>query len=764
MQALPLPPDRFRLALQAESNRPVFLSDEDIRGGWKKLLPELAGVLPEPYPVYDPQEERVLQWGYPVALSDGLRRVNSQLGALIDRETRFRLEVEGADQRAVTAARERWSASIRMLLGNALLNDYGRGFVEILLLLISAQIQSVLRGVPRMVRQLRGTSVDGEKLKFQLAARLCSMVVRAFSMAADEFRSLVDSPARPEASPLMGLLFRDPLLLVDASPSEVPERLGAMLAGRFEGKVEELLKAAVAAEVQLKELLRERREIRGLLEEACPGEVEARSFRLLQPGLLRMLEASGLLLSLGLSREQAHLLRLLGLHLKAVEIVARLRKIILPIARDEGGRMVLLRNRRDIEVAASTRPLDFTMKGIVETTVFRFGLIYDLRDFSEVMEEIRKQGRQAEESALQFMYIFQEKTQGIARRRRLRFEKFLGDGAFLTSRRASRALTAALEIQAVYTELRDRGFPFSKGMRVAINAGHYHLLPMRSSSSGRPEYEFFGHSIVELARLSTGKSTREVQQFAQMLIGRGYDAARVEDFLRPLMEVRGERSDGIKRPFPAYLDPHGELINEGIVLSFNFIGELEEELGPIRLAVGSYDALRWLVLDLNENISVGLRFLGTARLKGLEPMELVEAVRWTHQEAEVLEEKKDLKTLLRRLSRGNSGGARADTASLPENLVVATYRDDRRKRNWILGQYRHSDGVLLHALKIPLEIPEAEAQRPVETWLFENRVELAKIYEALLRENSGRAIPISRFKSMNDAVTCFLAAPHRSLS
>jgi len=748
--------------LHADPSPPFFLSEEDVRGNWETLLPELASVLPEPYPVYDSTEERVVQWGYPIAMTEMLRKINAQLNGLVDREVRYRLEVEGADQRAVTTARELWSTSITKLFENAQLNDYGRGFVEILLLLISAQIQTALRTVPGAVRRLRGNSVDGDKLRIQLGIRLGAMVIRAFSMAADELRSLIDSPARREGSPLLGLLFRDPLLLVESSLPESSERLANLLPGRFDGKIQELIATAHAAETPMSKLLLDRRDIRGMLEEACPCELDMKSFSLLQPCLLKMLEASTLLRKFGMSREQAHQLKAVGLHLKAVELVARLRRVLLPIVRSEDGILSLLRNRKSLPIAASTRPLDFTMQGVVETSVFRFGVIYDLRDFSEVMEEIRKHGRQFEESALQFMYVFQGKTEKIARRRRLRFEKFLGDGAFLTSRRARRALAAALEIQAVYTDLRDRGFPFSKGMRVALNAGLYHLLPMRTSSSGRPEYEFFGHGIVELARLSTGKSTREVHEVAQMLMGRGYDPESVEEFLRPLMEVRGEQTEEIQRPFPAYLDPHGELINEGIALSFDFIEELEKELGPTELSEGKYDHLHWLVLELlDEGLTVGLRFIGTARLKGLEPMELIEAIRWTGGETVMLEQKVGLKSLLRRFSRGNSADPQSGNSSVPENLVVATYREKSGKRAWIMGQYRKSDGVLLHALKIPLEVPHEDADDSLEAWLFENRADLAKMYEVLLRSTSGRAIPISKLNSMNDAITCFLAAPHR---
>lgn len=740
----------------------MYLSAGDLRGRWRKLLPELAADLPEPHPVFDPSEEKILYWAFPVALTQSFHRLKSQLVELVDRELRFRLRLEGADRRAVTQGRETWFHSVEGLLENALLNDYGRGFVEILLLLLSAQIQGVLTKAPKTARRLSGAAMDGEKLQIQLATRFGALVIRASSAAADHLRAISDSPARREGSPLLGLLFRDPMLLVQTFPPVLSPGLATLMPGRFEGKLPEILDAGLRGAPMLEELLSQRQDLCGAFEQACEGDLRMGPSLLLQPCLLEMLGASGLLARLGVSASDALRLKALGLHLKASEMAAWLRRIILPLVAEESGDWAVIQNRRKVPVAASTRPLDFTKQGVVETTVFRFGLIYDLRDFSEIMEGVRKQGRPAEEAALQFMYIFQGKTEEIARRHRLRFEKFLGDGAFLSSRRAVRALAAAAEIQASYIDLKKRGFPFSKGMRVALNAGEYQLLPMRSSSSGRLEYEFFGHGIVELARLTTGKSTREIHEVAQMLIGRGYDPELVEDFLRPLMEIRGEHGTLPTRKFSAYLDAHGELINEGIVLTVPFVLELERELGSIQFSLGSLDHARWVVLKLDGKIRIALRFLGTARLKGLDSTELLEAMVWGEEPTQALETKGSLVDLLRRMGRPEGAEDKIRTADIPENLIVAYYRGTTGKRHWILGHFRKSDAMVLHALEIPIKIPQGEGEHPVELWLFENRAELAKMYEVIRRDTSGRAVPLSEIMELPDASASYLSSPHKT--
>ena len=156
------------------------------------------------------------------------------------------------------------------------------------------------------------------------------------------------------------------------------------------------------------------------------------------------------------------------------------------------------------------------------------------------------------------MYIFQARLEEICRRRRLVFEKFLGDGAFYSSRRAMRMIAAACEIQRAYDDLRHGGFPFDQGIRMAVNYSTYRLLPMAKPETGPARFEFFGHGIVELARLTTGKSTREVDEIAEFLIHSGYDTGPVEEFLRPLAAARSGLRSAPGRTYSAWLDDHGE--------------------------------------------------------------------------------------------------------------------------------------------------------------------------------------------------------------
>ena len=116
----------------------------------------------------------------------------------------------------------------------------------------------------------------------------------------------------------------------------------------------------------------------------------------------------------------------------------------------------------------------------------------------KIVRTVAKTGQKKEFSTYRQMLLFQKKLSSITDRHVLQFEKFLGDGAFYTTRRAIRLVYAAVEIQRFYSEMRRKGFAFDRGLRVALNYGYYRLLPLKGSpDSVEHVIEFYGPGIVE---------------------------------------------------------------------------------------------------------------------------------------------------------------------------------------------------------------------------------------------------------------------------
>jgi hypothetical protein len=325
--------------------------------------------------------------------------------------------------------------------------------------------------------------------------------------------------------------------------------------------------------------------------------------------------------------------------------------------------------------ARAIRPMNFGRRGVVEPTVYRYGLVYDITSFTETLGEIVRGGKDEEQLSYRQMLDFQRELADITRRYGLQFEKFLGDGAFYTSRRATRSLQAGIEIQRFYAAARRNGFAFNKGMRIALNYGYYRLLPMQVSADGTQIMEFYGPGIVELSRLTTGKATKELEDIQHLLLAHGYDQSDVYKFFAPLSHSvdRAENAQH-EREFYAYVNENGHLINEGIVASIPFLRQLSSELVEDAQKMYRLRAPWHVYLGFpatgDHGGYIGVRLLGSVSLKGIGEQEIAEVVWLSADDADIslIDDPKPLLQLLHQ-ERHRSAARNADAAAYSDTEI-----------------------------------------------------------------------------------------------
>jgi hypothetical protein len=318
-------------------------------------------------------------------------------------------------------------------------------------------------------------------------------------------------------------------------------------------------------------------------------------------------------------------------------IVYYLRRSLVWMKKTEDGDTVSDEGSRQVVYSRSIRPMNFGRRGVVEPIVFRFGLVYDITAFAQTLGEIARGGAEEEQVSYQQMVEFQRDLADITQQHSLQFEKFLGDGAFYTSRRAAATLHAALHIQRFYAAARRDGFAFNRGLRIGINYGYYRLLPMRIAADGSEIKEFYGPGIVELSRLTTGKTTKDVEDFQQFLLSHGYDNSDVYRFFAPLSQSITRNAPDTSREFYAYINENGHLINEGIVVSIPFLEQLSQDLasGGARIYRLRTKSGVYLGFPSDTQGYVAVRILGAVSLKGMEETEVGEVHHFTHEDADV---------------------------------------------------------------------------------------------------------------------------------
>lgn len=607
----------------------------------------LAGdsrLLPLPQRIYLEDESATPLYGFPILVSDELRALSLALEEYVYAEEALQvamLKRQSFDRRLYGSAWERYRGLLAKAIENVTISSYGRQHPSIFWLHQSLDISRLVRETPkRAVRlDLAVGREHGDTLKYLV---LDKVLDRVFSLTYDVVNHLSKNTFEVEDELFPALLTRmrdNVLIFSESHVSRGLSELGSYFAGylRIDGR--SFTQRLQALEEWHAERLRSDGELRDTAAQLLALDADADPRELLKrPGWVRYLSTrryyeSGTLLPPVLVQVWESLLE----KLKEFELFHSLRRMILPLDRRPNGALVSRGRAASagagplaLQLSSTTRPLDFMTPWVVNPLVDRCGMIYDISNYSEIVSRLQRSAADTQDESFRAMFRFQRWVNRTASLHRLTLEKYLGDGAFYSGRDARRMMVTAVHVQRQYTRLLQENFPFDRGMRIALNYAQYRLLPIQSGAGG-DRYEFFGHGLVELSRLVTGKATRDIDEIRTLLVNLGYPEPTVNRFFAPLAEqnldVVDKREES--RPFHAYVNPNGTLVNEGIVATAPFVARLSQELRALpaqRAVIGANAYVVLTVEEHGEEIPIGLRKLGTALLKGLERLAVYEVI------------------------------------------------------------------------------------------------------------------------------------------
>jgi hypothetical protein len=768
-------PSSVESALQQSESRWFFFTPRELAVAWRGAFDEAASSVPEPFWLYSDDERTPLVLGFPLHTTPAWDALARAIGALIEEETERLVKVAQGETAGSALPPERTDLTQRLasMVENALVNSHGRRYTEILWLALSREISrriaDAMRGVagrfPALGSEKRST------IRYDLARRLSDVAHRAEAEAFSYIRRWGDFPVPADTARFARFLREDLMPFAERRLTVDLGQLDAWVRGvhdldpvRFRRNLQVLID-------RVDRLLRQDQgfvdALRLINPEAEKLSPEARVFSSAVLDLLTLWPNPD---TPRLPRDTDRLLRKAGGVLRRFEVIVALRDRIYPV-QVQGTRTTTVLRRRPVALSQFTRPLDFTAPGVVDSAVRRYGLLYDLVEFTSLLEVLRRRGRSAEEKGLLFMAEFHRAIESIRVKYRLRFEKFLGDGAFYTARSPEPVIRAAAELRIAYEQLKEKGFPFDRGLRSAVNVGTYHLLPLSHGEGERPSFEFFGHSLVELVRLTSGKTTHDAEEIADFLIASGYDVHQVLEFLEPVRGAPRRLQAAPGRPYGASLSDTGELRNLGCVTTESFLRDLDTEWSSLPLHVGSNGGMQWVLAPLDperrSDHQIGLRHLGTSRLKGLEPVQLAEVVVLDEapSDATPLPPASSLVEAIHRLGVPAAAGKEESSAQdvqVPPELCAVSVLENPQVRTWYLGMFDRGRDALVNAFHVPLQAVEVKDGEPFEAWLFRRRGELAMLYHGLRRHDAGVSVPLEQLRLRDGYFLCLLSAPHRS--
>ena len=751
--------------LEYLASRPdPFLLPSALKRSLDEFFPGPDRPLPVPYKIFQVDESQPPVLGFPVAESTLLKELESRLDRWITEETTWQVNREASREKAQQAF-STYVAQLMRAAENALLSNLLSDYHAVFWLAHSSDLARHFCSIPRRINALDSQAgrTQGDAVKYRMFARWYTETREQMSQLAARVAGTLDGEEQ-RGMQFFRLLQDDVLILTEDFVGPDLRELRSFVTGYLRRDYQTFRDSIERLRTVATELLTKERSFRGAMSLFGIGPDQGITI-----GLLLDPEFQNFLFDYpaaqsAASRDERDQLQLQSRRLREFAILNQLRRGIVWMSTAPDGEIITSDRRSSNSYSRSTRPMDFGRPGVVDPMVYRFGLMYDISAFSETLGNIARGGRKGEVSSYRQMLLFQHKVETITDRNRLQFEKFLGDGAFYTTRRALRLVRAAIEIQRLYTEMRKKGFAFNKGLRVALNYGYYRLLPMKGTRVGERIMEFYGPGIVELSRLTTGKANKEIDEIKGFLIAHGYEQTKVQRFFAPLARGVDMVDHAMhRREFYAYVNVSGHLVNEGIVASFQLLQELageltaqEQRLYRIRSNFGTFIGFNPSVEGVDY---VGARLIGMVSLKGLEQIEVAELVPLSKADVEAtLVDTADSFTALLRQDyhfeeKAPKGSRSPHDQTLehapPPEIVLCFNPDELSDDEVLIGQWN----PVSDDLHEPLRIPKEDFRRllSIRGPLTEESIERKKdsvmeLYHRLCDTGAG-AVPLGPFRT-----------------
>jgi len=618
----------------------TFLLPTDLERTLRELFNHPEELLPQPYKIFPADETLQPFLGFPVAETPLMKDLEAKLEKWLFEEAAWQINRAGSKDKAQQTFAV-YITSLMRAAENALMSNLLSDYHAIFWLAHSFDLARQFAAIPRRISALdtQAGRALGDTLKYRIFGRWVSETREQMTQLAAKASTLFEGDEQ-RGLQFFRLLQDDVLLLTEEFIGPDLRELRSFITGYLRRDFQLFRDSFEKMRATAGELVQHDRSFRAALPLFGANPQDGVTLALLLDPRFQAFLFDHPNMQNAITREDREQFQLIARRVREFAVLNQLRRGITWMGTVADGQIVSADRRSGMAYSRSTRPMDFGRPGVVDPMVHRFGMIYDISAFSETLGNIRRGGGKEELRSYRQMLHFQRKLDNITQRHLLQFEKFLGDGAFYTTRRALRLVRAAIEIQRFYSEMKRKGFAFNKGLRIALNYGYYRLLPMKTSiDSNDVITEFYGPGIVELSRLTTGKANKEIEEIAGFLIAHGYDQTKVQQFFAPLargVDVVDHAQQS--REFYAYLDGNKHLVNEGIVASMALLQELSNELGNEAQQLFRVKSPQGTYISFSPAISgvefVGARLLGMVSLKGLDNIEVAELVPFTNGDAE----------------------------------------------------------------------------------------------------------------------------------
>ncbi len=608
----------------------TFLLPTDMERTLAELFQRPEDLLPAPYKIFPADETLQPALGFPVADSAVMKELDAKLERWLAEEIAWQMNRAASKEKAQTT----YASYVQLLMKtaeNALMSNLLGDYHGIFWLAHSFDLAKHFSAIPRRIsaRDSQTGRALGDTLKYRIFGRWVSDTREQMTQLAARAAALLDGEEQ-RGLQFFRLLQDDVLILTEEFMGPDLRELRSFITGYLRRDFQSFRDSFERMRTTASDLVQRERNFRAALPLFGANPDQGVTLALLLDPRFQTFLFDHPSIQNAVTREDREQFQLIARRVREFAVLNQLRRGITWMTTLPDGQIVSADRRSGTAFSRSTRPIDFGRPGVVDPMVHRFGMIYDISAFSETLGNIRRGGGKEELRSYRQMLLFQRKLDHITQRHLLQFEKFLGDGAFYTTRRALRLVRAAIEIQRFYSDMKRKGFAFNKGLRIALNYGYYRLLPMKTALDDSNERD---HRVLRPRhRRAFAPHDRQGQQARSKRSPASSSptatSCRKCSSSSPRSRAASKSSITLQqaREFYAYLDGNKHLVNEGIVASMGLLQELSNELGNeaqglfrVRSAYGTYIAFSPAVAGVD---LLGIRLLGMVSLKGLDDVEV----------------------------------------------------------------------------------------------------------------------------------------------
>ncbi|MFP5246503.1 MAG: hypothetical protein ACLGH0_07390, partial [Thermoanaerobaculia bacterium] len=379
--------------LASRPDAATFLLPTDLERTLRELFPRPDSLLPDPFRIYPADETQAPVLGFPVVDAPVLKELDAKLDRWLAEETAAQVNRAASKEKA-QAAFAAYTGQLLKVAENALVSNVLTDYHSVFWLAHSMDVARQFASIPRRINAIdtQAGRALGDTLKYRIFGRWVSETREQMSQLAARVASLLEGDEQ-RGLQFFRLLQDDVLIFTEEFIGPDLRELRSFVTGYLRRDFQAFRESFERLRTMANELLRNDRTFRAAIPLFGANADNGITLALLLDPRFETFLFDQPAAQNAVTREEREQFHLIARRVREFAVLNQLRRGITWMTTQSDGQIVSADRRSETTTySRSTRPMDFGRPGVVDPMVHRFGMIYDISNFSETLGNIRRGG------------------------------------------------------------------------------------------------------------------------------------------------------------------------------------------------------------------------------------------------------------------------------------------------------------------------------------------------------------------------------------